>query len=287
MDIRRTTIPAEFYQRAEPFLMALEVRHNLILGTTARLVKYPDRYPDPYLATIEDGGEVTGVVMRTPPYNAVLSEGLDTPEAIALAVDALRQAYGTLPGVLGPTASSRAFAEQWQAATGQPCHLHMAERIYELTGVTPPDGVSGSLRRIEPADSDLLVRWLSAFNREARIETEGVDYAEIVGRYLALPTSEVPGLYLWEDSHPVSMAGAGRPTPNGMSVNAVYTPPEHRRRGYASACVAALSQRILDSGLRFCCLFTDLSNPTSNSIYMRMGYRPVCDVDQYAFGPAE
>ena len=30
-------------------------------------------------------------------------------------------------------------------------------------------------------------------------------------------------------------------------------------------------------------LFTDLSNPTSNYIYQAIGYKPVCDVDEYKF----
>ena len=42
--------------------------------------------------------------------------------------------------------------------------------------------------------------------------------------------------------------------------------------------VAALSQKELDGGARFCVLYTDLRNPTSNGIYPRVGYRPLCDV---------
>jgi hypothetical protein len=39
----------------------------------------------------------------------------------------------------------------------------------------------------------------------------------------------------------------------------------------------------LDRGKRFCFLYTDLANPTSNAIYMRLGYRPVCDSREIAF----
>ena len=53
--------------------------------------------------------------------------------------------------------------------------------------------------------------------------------------------------------------------------------PEFRGRGYASNCVAALTQKMLDQGRKFCFLYTDLSNPTSNKIYQQIGYRPVCD----------
>ena len=79
------------------------------------------------------------------------------------------------------------------------------------------------------------------------------------------------------------MAGCTGWTPRGVRINAVYTPPQSRRRGYASACVAALSQLLLGAGRQFCFLFTDLANPTSNRIYQQIGYRAVCDVDEYAF----
>lgn len=79
------------------------------------------------------------------------------------------------------------------------------------------------------------------------------------------------------------MAGRARATPHGVSVNLVYTPPAKRRRGYATALVGALSRRLLDERAAFCCLFTDLANPVSNSIYPKVGYKPVCDVDELRF----
>jgi predicted GNAT family acetyltransferase len=91
------------------------------------------------------------------------------------------------------------------------------------------------------------------------------------------------GLVFWEDGETVSFAGYGGLTPNGIRIGPVYTPPELRGRGYGSALTAALTQQLLDGGRRFCFLFTDLANPTSNSIYQRIGYRPVSDVDAWAF----
>ena len=72
------------------------------------------------------------------------------------------------------------------------------------------------------------------------------------------------------------MAGVARIAP-------VYTPPEHRGRGYASNAVAALRRRALERGVRSCMLYTDLANPTSNAIYQKIGYRPVCDSRNYRF----
>jgi hypothetical protein len=79
------------------------------------------------------------------------------------------------------------------------------------------------------------------------------------------------------------MAASARPTKNAIAVNTVYTPPENRGNGYASGCVAQLSQRLLDSGYKSCVLFTDLANPTSNKIYQNIGYKPVADFTAYEF----
>jgi hypothetical protein len=57
----------------------------------------------------------------------------------------------------------------------------------------------------------------------------------------------------------------------------VYTPPEHRGRGYASTLTASVSQRMVDEGRRFCFLYTDLANHTANKIYRAIGYVPVAD----------
>src|SRR5207245_451759 len=90
---------------------------------------------------------------------------------------------------------------------------------------------------------------------------------------------------LWEDGEvPVSMAATGGSTPNGGRVYAVYTPPEHRRKGYASALVAVLSRRLLDRGPRYCFLCTDRPNPTSNHTHRPTAYELVPPVDPRRFG---
>ena len=122
----------------------------------------------------------------------------------------------------------------------------------------------------------MLAEWLQAFAVEAGVPASPDAYSS-VEKSLASER-----LFVWEDGGPASMARWAGPTPTGVRVGPVYTPPERRGRGYASACVAALSQRLLD-GRAFCALFTDLDNPVSNRIYRRIGYEPVCDFAQYQF----
>lgn len=81
------------------------------------------------------------------------------------------------------------------------------------------------------------------------------------------------------------MAGYAGPTPNGIRVGPVYTPPDSRGNGYATHLVADMSQWLLDGGRKFCFLYTDLANPTSNAIYERIGYRMVVESADVTFSP--
>jgi uncharacterized protein len=159
----------------------------------------------------------------------------------------------------------------------------MLQRIYRLERVRPVGDVPGRLRRASKADGPVLIPWVRAFHAEAfREHAPPFDAEQLVDRRLGGSTD---GLCLWDDEGPRTLAGFTGPTPHGIRVGPVYTPPEHRGRGYASACVAALSQLLLDRGYRFCFLYTDLANPTSNRIYQRVGYEPVCDVAEFHFLP--
>ena len=133
-------------------------------------------------------------------------------------------------------------------------------------------------------DEELVLEWYANFHRDGL--GDDPDPSRVKKQVLRYMNAEklYRGLMIWDlDGKPVSMAGYSGPTPNGIRIGAVYTPPDLRRKGYASACTAGLSQHLLDLGFQFCFLFTDLLNPTSNHIYQQIGFEPVCDVDQYSF----
>jgi predicted GNAT family acetyltransferase len=278
MDLRRYDDVGAFLAAAEPFLVAREAEHNLILGVTSNLRAAPEEFTGtPYLATVLANGRVVAAAMQTPPFHVVLSE-IDHPGAITALADDLVDR--DLPGVLGPVDHVRAFVDARSSRGGPPARLTISERIFRLTEVRPSASVPGRFRPAEPADRPLVFDWFRAFIREALEPDDPADVAEMTDRWLA---GRGRTLYLWEDGDVVSLAGIGSRTPHGVRVGPVYTPPDRRGRGYASALVAGISQAALDAGLIFCFLFTDLANPTSNHIYETIGYRPVRDVDMWRF----
>ena len=277
MELTRHETTDAFLAHAGEFLGAREAEHNLILGLTSRLRVAPSLYGEPaYFAVVEEGGRVVGATMRTPPHNLILSE-LDDLAAVGPLLEDARAVFGSLPGVVGPKEAVAKFAAAWPAEA----RLEIAQRAFRADHVDPPAGVSGRMRDYEWSDRELAARWMDAFAEEALPEPPPGTSEEFVDRREEDPDG---GVVFWEDGGAVvSMAGFGGRTPNGTRIGPVYTPPELRGRGYASALTAAVTQRLLDRGLRFCFLFTDLANPTSNSIYQRIGYEPVSDFDSWSF----
>ena len=273
----------EFLAVAGDFLLTREAENNLLFGITSSLRANPELFGSdpPRFATVTDArGAVVAASLRTPPWNQVVS-WVDDLEA----VDALADAFADdgLPGVVAPTAVAARFAQRWHARTGRPVSARMAERIFQIERVVPPERPArGTWRHVEARDRDLLARWLEAFAEEATPEAPRLDDAlEMADRWIA-------GVgrtgYAWEDAgEVVCFVGAGGETPNGARIGPVYTPPERRGHGYATSLTAAATQELLDGGRRFVFLFTDLANPTSNKIYQAIGYRPVCDADVYRF----
>ena len=278
MDVRRLDDPVAFLEAAGPLLVEDEARHNLILGIVGTLRDHPSFYPEYFLwLAAEDG--VQAAAVRTPPYNLALARPR-SPEALeALAVGI----EDDLPGVIGAQPEVEDFARAWAARMGATPRTVRGQGVFRLHNVEPVSHVLGQMRDATAEDRPQLIEWWDAFLEEA-IGDEAVGFGSESAVDHRLDTASA-GIVLWEaDEEPVSLAAYGNPTPNGVRIGPVYTPPDRRRQGYASALTAALSEQLL-STYRFCFLFTDLANPTANRIYERIGYRRVCEAAEIAFDP--
>lgn len=277
MEVVRPTDPAEFLDRAQPLLLADEARHNLIVGVAGTLRDHPGHYAEHRLWLVLDDDIVVAAAVRTPPHNVILAGAAPALEALARGIDE------ELPGATGAVPEVEAFVRAWEAHHGASSEVRRAFGIYALEALIQPPPVPGAPRCASEDDRTLLAAWLRAFGREVLGEEEA-DEAQLKrmldGRFGHVDA----GFVLWaNEGGPVSLAGFSGPTPNGIRIGPVYTPPEHRGRGYGSAVTAAVTAERLAAGQRFCFLYTDLANPISNRIYMRLGYRRVCDSLELAF----
>ena len=175
----------------------------------------------------------------------------------------------------GPREAVLSFSRRWSAMTGA-IHEHaMDQGLYEIRRVEIPDLASGQLVRAETshrADLAALVDGFAGFIADEPVTAGAI--AHRVDRFL-----EEQCAFLWRDANHVfvAMAAIVRQSPSASSISCVYTLPEHRRKGHAARVVAMLSQAQLDAGKAACNLHTDLSNPTSNGVYRRIGYRKIAE----------
>ena len=276
--------PAFVLERADEFLSSEPVLHNLIL--TILQARVAQRESGRYWLAFH-GAKVVGVVVQSPlEFPATLTPM--GPEAVLAIVDVIAEAGVTLAGVNGDAATAARFAGQWSERCKSPATPFQGTRLYELLELgefprEPPREVprdvlrnEGQLRQASASDRSLMILWTRAFQEEigeSASDTElRVDRALAAGR-----------LWLWDqDGETTSMAVSREATRGVVRLSGVYTPPEKRKHGYATACVYALSKHLRGCGHR-CMLYTDLANPTSNSIYRRIGYRAVAEALRYRF----
>lgn len=270
---------AAFAERVVPFLSRRPLEHSVLLTIIDARVhgRVVGDGPPVCAYVCDDLGEVVGVSVRTPPMKTVLSV---MPEEAAVCLeDALAVVDPGSPAVLGPVELARVFAERRTARRGGRPRAGMALRMYALGELAPPRGIAGAAHLAGPADQLVLVRWWDSFGDEALPEQPRGNLAEVVANRL-----RTGAMHVWEvDGEPVAMAGYQGPLHGVARVAPVYTPPEHRRRGYGAAVTAATTAHALQRGAQTVILHADLSNPTSNSIYQQIGYRPLTDTQDFHF----
>jgi predicted GNAT family acetyltransferase len=229
----------------------------------------------------EPGGAVTAAFLHTPPFPVVLTAMADGHAAALAAEFAARGRR--LTGINAAPEPATAFAAAWQDHTGQAARTGMRMRLYALCELLPPDRPPpGQARTASVQDTALLLTWLDAFQDEAK--PGGPHESERVVK----DRVSWGGLVLWEHhGRPVSLAGRNRAAAGQARIGPVYTPPELRGRGFGGAATVAITQAALDDGAEGVVLFTDLANAASNTLYQRLGYRPVSDWTVLRFAAAE
>jgi uncharacterized protein len=279
IEVFRDKTVHNFLEHAGPLLYKNEPENSLMLGTCENLTITPPK-TEPVLLRLLENGVTVSAAIQTPPLNLILTS------ANRLQVETLAH-YLTennlsVPGVAGPAAVAEAFAEYWSQLNVKTHHLGMSQKLYKLEKVNFPPAVNGEFEVVSQHKLNMVTAWLMAFAKESLPESERRD--ENAWREYAQRMINNKHAHFWTvNKNPVAVACASRPTANGMSVSFVYTAPEFRKNGYASALVAQLSQKILNMGMKFCVLYTDVTNPSSNKIYQTLGYSEISESRQYCF----
>ncbi|MBS1849126.1 MAG: GNAT family N-acetyltransferase [Actinobacteria bacterium] len=269
--------PNHFLDRARGFLVREPISTNVITSVTERLASDPPAAGNRWITVSDSPTSVVGAAMLNRPWNLFVSP---MPTGAVLAVAERLESEGTLlPGVTGERGATQAFAERWAETHSVTPTALVAQRAHRLGTLTPPTSVSGTARLAVADDIATLASWLEAFHDEAMPQDplEDPTAAAIAG-------IENHEFWVWADDDRVaSMAGCRPPAGGASRIGPVYTPPDLRGRGYAGGATAAAAAGALAAGAEHVMLYTDLSNPTSNALYARLGFVPDHDAVQIRF----
>ena len=270
-----------FYRDTYEVLMRHEAQNliplgNLIIGNEGR---DKTEWRDPaawFMATVTSADGIQLTAIMTPPHNLALyaTDNRINDDALSVLIRGITETGVTIPGLIMEKSLAERFANTFAAVKGVKYTVHKDMRIYELIEVNPEIPAIGTIRPARESDLSFLPYWLEGFNcdcfgKPAAVKADTERYRYDISKKT---------LYVLEhEGTPVSMAQKNREMQTVCGVSGVYTPPYFRGKGYASSCVAALSRLILERGFTKCVLYTDLANPTSNSIYQKIGYKPICD----------
>jgi predicted GNAT family acetyltransferase len=282
MNVVRPASASGFLELALPLLERDEARNQLPLAVAGTVAEHPAAYDEARFWVAVEDGEALAAALHTPPYGALLADPV-SDAGLAAVLAAVAGDDPDVPGMVGMVPHIEAAATTLAAATGRRADRVLSQGVYALRAVREVPRAPGAARPAGDGDRDLLRAWIADFANESLPDpSREIDRIE---RTLDVRLgSRDAGYWFWEEGgEPVSLSGFGGPTPSGIRIGPVYTPPDRRRRGFATTLVADQSTWLLGRGYRFCFLYTDLENPTSNRIYEEIGYERVGDSADYLF----
>ena len=267
MPVTRHTDLDAFLDAVAPMAARGEASASFFTGGAHAMKRLP---PPPtervYLATCR-GAEMFGAAMLRD-EGPVLIGASDPAAGAAFAAD-LAGDWPGLQGVVGARGRMRCFRAEMEradrariptACSDAPAHARRRQRR------------AGGSRHGEDGDAPPTREWLIE-RQIAFIEEVGIPDPPARVRE-GMPSRVARGDFrIWEDGRPVAYAGCNDSAPDFARIAPVYTLPDCRGRGYATALVAALARELLERGKRKLFLTTDVANPTSNAIYARIGFR--------------
>lgn len=269
---------SEFLDKAGPFLLQDEGVHHLTLGVALNILnRNLASGSKPFFAAAKTGNLIQAAFIQGFPFPLVSTDA--TREILDMVCGHLKNHEYRPDGIIAPKATAAAFAAKWSALAGVKYEKVMDHIVYQLTKVNRIDFSPGHLRKARLDEIALIAKWTQGFYDDAI--PGSMQHVNAEKRAENFVKKE--RIFIWEDGEPVSLVAWAGPSPNGVRINTVYTPPEFRNKGYSTACVAVLCSRILSEGKKYCFLRSDASVPASNRVYLKVGFEPVDESTEYKF----
>ncbi len=204
-------------------------------------------------------------------------------EAAVTVADYLGNSHVIIGGLNARQTLCQSFLDRYKIYLKGTFIQKLGTDIMELRQVNEIKTAAGNQRLAHQEDSKLIADWMIQFQIEALMDE--ADYEAALNRAVQLIERKEVYLYEDEEHQVVSMAAATRRLIHGMGITYVFTPEEHRGKGYAAANIYFLSKALLNQGFDFCTLYVDKKNPLSNRAYEKVGYTVIEDNYEYKIIP--
>ena len=271
----------DFLLKNETLLLERESFHNLILGLAYSIRDKKIEVTGPlYYSILNESNQVIASALRSNDDRPFIVTEM-SPDAVDLLIKDLSKSKTSLKAVVGEEVTATYFRDQWTNLNKLNFKINIHLGVYECFKVILPKVILGDLIEATIEHKTILMEYIAGFQRDCfpqgPIALENVE--KLMKRHL-----DNRSIYLLlKDKEIVSMAANTRSTLNGGTISLVYTPPSLRGKGYASSVVALLASKVMNDGKKFASLFTDLTNPTSNSIYQKIGFNKIGQNIHYDF----
>ncbi len=270
--------PSNFLSQVSSLLLKNESRNNLVLGLAGAAARNSDpRITEAHFWELTKNEMPEGCGIKTSPDRGLLVSVMPEESAREFA-KRLVDADFRFPEMVGPRDVVEAMVEEFEKLRGDRFRVAMEQGIYEAKHIIAPSGVEGALSSCHHDEFATAYEFILGFLRDC-FPGEAKSKQSEEAKKLAELRVENKSLYFWRlaNGKAVAMGAEARESPHGSTISYIYTPSSERGKGYGAAVTAAISQLMLDRGKSLCNLFTNLANPTSNSIYQKVGYRRIGD----------
>ena len=266
------------FLREDPIHNVVSLHVAIQLPTSLRAPEPDDCYG---WWTDGEDGRIRATLHMHAPRALFLSSGVPERAAAELPTAWLEAGLAKPTGVFGQVETAERVAAGLAEIAGggyRPKPKHEM-RLFSWAEPNPPNPAPRGESRLATLDDlPLLVRWDRGFAEDC-----DMPLPDVIEPFVRERIEQCRAVLWTVDGEPVATASFQPIIAATARILGVYTPPEHRRKGYAAGVTWDTGREAERQGAEHVLLHTDLSNPTSNAIYRRLGYRPVHDVTEFEF----
>jgi len=275
----------DFLKKCEDFMLHNESENNLVIGLADAMNRQMRDFNAPLYFALIENDNVIGAALRTDEQRPLAITRMNV-EAVEQLCSTLKFKDIALAGVVGEEVSSKNFSKCYCFSIGVTSTLGMYQGVYETDKIKIPKNKVLKMHLARKDNLEVTAKFMAGFINDCFPSDKNVaeKSKKMARRHIKNQSSY---LLVNEQNDFVSMAANNRETRNTACISWVYTPPQFRMQGYGAMITALVSQKMLDSGKKRCNLFTDLKNPTSNSIYKKIGYKMIGKSKQFEFQGAK